>query len=480
MAEKFYSEQLADIYCGHAIEVFKQLPDESVQLCMTSPPYWGLRNYSGGSDIVWGGDPNCQHVFEGSEYHEHRAEEVVSGKSRTTERFYGSPSRKFNNDVQRHYSNVLCVNCGAFKGQLGLEPTPELYVEHLMLIFKEVKRVLKREGSFWLNLGDTYSASPTGSLGKTDTAWERPSRTESTESRKMANRKFNMPPKCMVCIPERVMLAMISDGWSLRNKCIWHKSNSMPGSQKDRLTCSWEYLYFFTKNNTAILWRNELTGEWRDKEPTRDEKYPLGGRYRNISTGEVVWERPKNTKEWEHLTPVWHGFDYYFELDQIRVPHQTQSLERYQRQVNFGDRRPDNKYLDSPPYPDGVQPVLREGHTDRVPKWFKETFPYTDPLHTKDYSPLGKNPGDHLEITTAPFKGAHFAVYPERLCEMPIRACSRVGDVVLDMFAGSGTTGVVAKRLGRKAILIDVVEKYCIMARYRVQGVEYQPELETK
>jgi len=91
--------------------------------------------------------------------------------------------------------------------------------------------------------------------------------------------------------------------------------------------------------------------------------------------------------------------------------------------------------------------------------------------------PLGKNPGDFLSINTKPFPGAHFAVYPEALCEMPIKASSRPGDIVLDPFCGSGTTGVVAKKLGRKAILIDCVESYCAMSRDRIKKVEYQPEL---
>jgi hypothetical protein len=440
------------------------------------------------------------------------------------------------------------------------------------------------------------------------------------------------------------MFAMISDGWILRNKAIWHKPNSMPGSQKDRLTTSWEYLYFFVKNSNPVLWRNRETGEWRDTRPTKAENYPWGGMYYNEERNEFRWDKPPEAEKdnWVKLQPLWMSFDYYFELDAIRQPHKTQSLERYQRGVNldrpavgksaevgpmqqyprypqwFGEmfppdedykgkfddigkdkqyRRRDTEHQITPTEAPNRstrdwraeaakkgqlfdQPVAHQGggntglgkhhgsshdgragmdnltkHDQAVGR--TDNVSYTDPLHTKDYSPKGRNPGDVLterqqsiishfeqkgsgghylygglespegvhehplgknpgdtikattvrhkswmstpghpytheatgkpqnpgdywEITTQAYKGAHFAVYPEKLCEMPIKACSRVGDVVLDPFAGSGTTAVVAKRLGRKAILIDCVESYCAISKERISKVEYQPELELK
>jgi len=471
-AAMYYQESAATIYKGHAIEVLKSLPGESVQMCMTSPPYWGLRNYAGGSDIVWKGEEKCEHVWEGSEYHEHRAS-TQSGKTRTTERFYGEPSRKFNGDHQKHVSNVFCSKCHGWRGQLGLEPTPELYVEHLMMIFREVKRVLRKDGSFYLNLSDSFSGSG-----------------------------CSIQPKCMACIPERVMFAMIEDGWILRNKIVWHKPNSMPSSVKDRFSTTYEFIFFFVKC----------------------------GRY-------------------------------YFDLDAVREPHKTQSLERYQRQVNFdlfgrgpqpqsfnlrvhdvkrgkagttaqaGELKASPEEIEKYEYPEkrhGSSHDLRAGF-DRLTKHDQAVdrtgnVSYTDPLHTRDYSPKGKNPGDifenrqkhedadlgaqsparkkhsgyfgedgqplvdfangknpgdYWELTTQPYKGAHFAVYPEKLCVRPIKASSRVGDVVLDPFCGSGTTGVVAKKLGRKAILIDCVERYCKLARERISKVASQPELPT-
>ena len=259
-----------------------------------------------------------------------------------------------------------------------------------MMIFREVKRILKREGAFWLNIGDTYSSHAGGQNSSHNF---RSIDTIQREGIGILQQRISLAEKCMVCIPERVMFAMISDGWLLRNKCIWRKPNSMPGSQKDRFTTSWEYLYFFVKNTTTCLWRNRQTGEWRDTRPSKEEKYPWGGMYCNPETEEFSW---KKLKGYVKLMPLWMGFDYYFDLDQVRVPHKTQSLERYQRQVNFGDRTPQSKYADTNPYPEGTQPIYREGR-NLCPDWFKEMFP-----EDKDYKgkfdqmfESGSNTGEH-------------------------------------------------------------------------------------
>ena len=136
--------QLNKIHCGDNREVMKTLPSDSVDLVVTSPPYWGLRDYDGDSQ-VWGGDPECEHDWTGASH---------SIK-------YGGGT---NTDIGQHKSDkthfsvksVFCSKCGAWEGQLGLEPHPQMFVEHLVEIFREVKRILKTSGSFWLNLGDTY------------------------------------------------------------------------------------------------------------------------------------------------------------------------------------------------------------------------------------------------------------------------------------------------------------------------------------
>ncbi|GAH40955.1 unnamed protein product, partial [marine sediment metagenome] len=271
----YFEDSFTSIYQGHALKVLKTFASESIQMCLCSPPYWGLRNYSGGSEIVWGGNGNCEHEWNiTSRYWDNRhASVIASGEVDAL------GSKK---DKRGHIEDNFCLKCGAWRGQLGLEPTPELYVEHLILIFREVKRVLRKDGSFYLNIGDTY-ASGTRKSNKPQTIAhgnEQDLPLEYSPSRDMKNYQS----KCMVCIPERVMFAMIEDDWILHNKIIWHKPNAMPSSVKDRFTTSWEYLYFFGKNSKTILWRNQQTGEWRDTRPTKEENYPWGGRYQHIET----------------------------------------------------------------------------------------------------------------------------------------------------------------------------------------------------
>jgi DNA modification methylase len=512
MLEPFYQGNLGTIYCGDAFNILKELPDEIAQMCMTSPPYWGLRNYAEGANIVWG-DDHCEHQWlEGSQGLQHENRNNLQG---TQEEVHGKTGTAFIQKYDRIASG-FCTKCGAWLGQLGLEPTPELYVEHLMMIFREVKRVLKKDGSFYLNIADTY-VSGKGSCfnpGGGDHSWQSwvDRRPNYPTGKDAPNRMCKtIPPKCMACIPERVLFAMLEDGWILRNKIIWHKLNHMPGSQKDRFTQSWEYLYFFTKSRK-----------------------------------------------------------YYFDLDAVRVPHKTESLERYQHGVNLGQPaegqmfQPDENYggkfgdlFGHGPNPQSFNlrvhdvkrgkkgtsaqsgelkaseqeveeykyPEKHHGssidntkrlHKDRTPRqesiigYFEEQgsgghylYGGLEPPEGVHENPKGKNPGDLWSISTKPSSISvcpncdtvfhrlikvcpnckaegivgHFAPYPEALCITPIKASSRVDDIVLDPFAGGGTTGVAAKRLGRQAILIDCVRPYCVMARYKLEQLEYQPNL---
>jgi DNA modification methylase len=399
----------------------------------------------------------------------------------------------------------FCHSCSAWKGQLGLEPLPELYVEHLMLIFREVKRLLRKDGSFWLNIGDTYAGSwsdsghrpeRTGVLGhqrEKNSIWlERQGHPQmNIPLTRQAIRLSGLQPKSMVCIPERVLFAMLADGWILRNKIIWHKPNNMPSSVKDRFTATWEYLYFFTKSRK-----------------------------------------------------------YYFDLDAVRRPHKSQSLERYEggtgndlfghgpnpqsfnlrvRDVKRGKKgtsaiggelKASEEEMEEYEYPEkhhgSPMNNVERLHRDRTPcqdniighfekKGSGGHFLYggLESPQGVHQNPKGKNPGDLWSITTRPssisvcpncetvFKRllkvcphcgtegvvGHFAPYPETLCIDPIKASTKLGDTVLDIFAGGGTTGVAAKKLGRRFILIDCVRPYCIMARYKLKSTGYQPEL---
>ena len=178
------------VYNMDVMKALKQLPDESVDMQITSPPYWGLRSYGKEVEVDWG---------------------------------------------------------DGYIGELGLEPTFDLYIKHLCDIFDEVKRVLKKDGTCWVNLGDTYARG-----GNQEERFDKKSyggkATQHDTTILGRGITKELPPKCLCAIPERFMIEMINRGWILRNKIIWHKPNHMPTSVKDRFATSWEYLFFFSKS----------------------------------------------------------------------------------------------------------------------------------------------------------------------------------------------------------------------------------------
>jgi DNA modification methylase len=297
------------------------LPDATVQCCITSPPYWGLRDYG-----------------------------LADG--------------------------------------IGLEKTPEEYVANIVQVFREVWRVLRDDGTLWMNLGDCYAGSPAGNkgerrIGDGGQIWE--------------NKPFDtskgtgLKQKDLCGIPWRVAFALQADGWYLRSDIIWAKPNPMPESVTDRPTKSHEYLFLMSK-------------------------------------------RPR----------------YYYDAEAIREPNSDGSIERFGI-VETGQTRTWNTSNNK-----------RDGREDGTRS--NEAF--------RDYVPYGRNRRDVWFIATQPYKGAHFATYPEKLVEPCVLAGSKAGDVVLDPFCGSGTTGVVAKRHNRKFIGVDMNADYLEMARKRIESTQ--------
>jgi DNA modification methylase len=238
------------------------------------------------------------------------------------------------------------------RGQVGREKSPALYVERLVGIFRECRRVLKDTGTLWLVIGDKYD-----------------------DLRQLG-------------LPWRVALALADDGWLLRSDCIWHKPNAMPSPTKTRPTTDHEYVFFFAKSA-----------------------------------------------------------DYYYDADAIREPHVTftdQSRMRGGRR-HFGVRggTPENGK-------NAGSGNLHDARWDQA------------------FHPLGRNKRTVWSIPLSKFRGAHFAVFPESLVETCIQAGSPPHGLVLDPFLGSGTTAVVAQRLGRHYLGIDCAKEYCAMARRRL------------
>lgn len=327
------------IYPGDVREVLSCLPDESVQCCVTSPPYFGLRDY--GMDE-----------------------------------------------------------------QLGLETNPHEYVASMVAVFAALRRVLRDDGTLWLNLGDSYARN-----GGTPGGGNRELLHMNNTQRRMTSvpRGCDLKAKDLVGIPWHVAFALRADGWYLRSDIIWSKPNPMPESITDRPTKAHEYMFLFAKSSK-----------------------------------------------------------YYYDHEAVKEPYAPGSLERYL--YPFGGSK--NEELADTPRGKTRMVGMRE---------YKGQA-------TKDYDGAGaQNPSDTKRrimesmaagggrnrrtvwtIPTQPYRGAHFATFPEKLVEPCILAGSKPGDLVLDPFAGSGTTGAVACRLGREFVGIELNPDYIALAEDRI------------
>lgn len=213
------------ILCGDALEELRKLPDGSFHCCITSPPYWGLRDY--GTAKWEGGAENCAH--DGTN---------AGATSQRVGRSYqqGRPMR------------AECRNCGAHRvdRQLGLESTPEEYVKKLVDVFREVRRVLRDDGTLWLNLGDSYVGGNNTNQGGNANWGSQPGREGMGNTPKSL--WFGLKAKNLVGIPWRAAFALQADGWYLRSDIIWNKSNPMPESVTDRPTKAHEYIFLLSKS----------------------------------------------------------------------------------------------------------------------------------------------------------------------------------------------------------------------------------------
>ena len=225
---------------GSCLDTLKTLPEQSINTCITSPPYWGLRDY--GTAEWEGGDEDCDHKEEKGFNKQNLA--ALADKFDPHKNPRNPNAYDTGKDVAIPNFKNQCGKCGATRkdSQLGLEETPEEFVENLVQVFKEVKRVLRDDGTVWLNLGDSYSGSgkgPSSSLNKAHHDLEK------THSKIVPD---NLKPKDLVGIPWRVAFALQADGWYLRQDIIWHKPNPMPESVQDRCTKAHEYIFLLSKN----------------------------------------------------------------------------------------------------------------------------------------------------------------------------------------------------------------------------------------
>lgn len=228
------------ILLGNCLEVLKTLPDKSVNCCVTSPPYYGLRDYGTAKWI--GGDPKCPH---------YRTNKVVDKNTINGRRPMDGTSE---GAVGNAIFKKVCPLCGAVRDdeQVGIEETPEEYVEKLVSVFHEIKRMLTDDGTCWINIGDSYAVDTNGVTPQTI---EKNKERQPHYGKKIPE---GCKPKDMIGIPWMLAFALRADGWYLRQDIIWAKPNPMPESVKDRCTKSHEYIFLLSKSekyyfdNTAI------------------------------------------------------------------------------------------------------------------------------------------------------------------------------------------------------------------------------------
>lgn len=244
---KWPDDFIDKLIVGDSLNVMKGIPDNSIQCCVTSPPYWGLRDY-GLEPSIWDAESERNHQWGDNICEKKRG--AKHGKNAQAGNTLSGISGTENHQGQ------FCERCGAWRGSLGLEPTPELYVLHTTEIFHEVYRVLKKDGTLWLNLGDSYW----GGKGKSSQAWSTTHQDRNTiqgpqhqitgmgETRPSDGNHPIYKPKDLCMIPARVAIALQKDGWYVRSDIIWHKPNPMPESVKDRPTKSHEYIFLMTKS----------------------------------------------------------------------------------------------------------------------------------------------------------------------------------------------------------------------------------------
>ncbi len=305
---ELYYEISEGIIChGHALDVLRSMDSESVQMCVTSPPYWGLRDY-GLPPMVWDAQEGCEHEWGDelpprgqSGWHTFEHKYHSPGSHKTT---IGSKMKK-TQDSQNKGHGQFCQLCGAWFGNLGLEPTPELYISHMVQIFRELKRVLRNDGTLWLNMGDSYVGG--GRAGYSGNAYGG----LEANRKKTADRIYGPPtgkiegmkPKDLCGIPWILAFALRADGWFLRSAMPWVKRSAMPESATDRPSSALEYMFLLTKNSKYYFDMDAIRVDSQASEKTINRaKY---GRY-DADTGQA--KRDYRTGKPDFLQKI--GNDY--------------------------------------------------------------------------------------------------------------------------------------------------------------------------
>lgn len=228
------------VECCDVMTGLQHVPSNSVHCVAFSPPYYGLRDYKIPPSI-WGGDPECEHEWA-DETVEREMRRGIGLRDSTANTRGGA--KKVAEIPHQKFTHGFCKHCSAWKGCHGLEPTPSLYIRNAVLIYRELKRVLRPDGNLWINIGDSYATKPHGKSSTHDPLY--PSgRNRSVGNRANRQSLVECKPKELIGIPWRLAFALSDDGWYRRAEVIWNKLAPMPESASDRPTRAHEQVFVF-------------------------------------------------------------------------------------------------------------------------------------------------------------------------------------------------------------------------------------------
>ena len=435
----------AEIIVGDVRAGLAELPDGSVHTQICSPPYWGLRAY-GTEPQIWGpSGEQCQkhgHVWESEGKSSSRNRNGAKGGLHD-----GRETDKLADNVTLHPPHGdTCIMCGAWRGEHGLEPTIDLYVQNEVLIFREVRRVLRDDGICWVNLGDSYNSNPSWGRGK--------STLEGTPQDQIPSKPpagwlshaktDSLKPKDLCGIPWRVVLALQQDGWFWRDTICWAKKSPMPESVTDRCTKSWEPIFMLTKSARY----------YADMQAVREEGSYYAWTAPQFKGGDITRHHgneaggggsPIDPTYGRNLRNVWHlGPEPYAEAHFATFPGE---IPRRCILASTSER--------------GCCPECG-APWERVTERNKLTRERPNEL-TKRNGADGT--GNHCANTVA-------GVSVETTGWQP--TCQHIHTetepcTVLDIFSGSGTTVMVAVELGRKGIGLELNPEYAAMSKRRIK-----------